>query len=44
MLFVVLVSLIISTVMDAVVIVHAIMQTVDNQGVCKRVGGFLVLC
>lgn len=40
----VLASLIISTVMDAVVIVRVIMQTVDNQGVCKRVKGFLVLC
>lgn len=40
----VLASLIVSTVMDAVVIVRMIMQTVDNQGVCKRVEGFLVLC
>ena len=40
----VLVSLIISTVMDAVLIVRMMMQTVDNQGVCKRVEGFLVLC
>ena len=32
----VLASLIVSTVMDAVVIVRVIMQTVDNQGVCKR--------
>lgn len=40
----VLASLIVSTVMDAVVIVRVIMQTVDNQGVYKRVKGFLVLC
>ena len=40
----VLASLIISTVMDAVVIVRMIMQTVDNQGVCKRAEGFLVIC
>ena len=33
----VLASLIVSTVMDAVVIVRVIMQTVDNQGVCERV-------
>lgn len=40
----VLASLIISTVMDAVVIVRVIMQAVDNQGVYKRVEGFFVLC
>lgn len=40
----VLASLIVSTVMDAVVIVRVIMQTVDNQGVYKRVEGFLALC
>ena len=40
----VLASLIVSTVMDAVVIVRMIMQTVDNQGVYERVKGFLVLC
>lgn len=40
----VLASLIVSTVMDAVVIVRVIMQMVDNQGVCKRVEGFLVIC
>lgn len=40
----VLASLIVSTVMDAVVIVRVIMQAVDNQEVCKRVEGFLVLC
>ena len=40
----VLASLIISTVMDAVVIVRVIMQTVDNQGVYERVKGFSVLC
>lgn len=39
----VLASLIVSTVMDAVVIVRVIIQTLDNQGVCKRVEGFLVL-
>lgn len=40
----VLASLIVSTVMDAVVIVRVIMQTVDNQWVYKRVEGFFVLC
>ena len=40
----VLASLIVSTVMDAVVIVRVIMQTVDNQGVYERAKGFLVLC
>lgn len=40
----VLASLIISTVMDAVVIVRVIMQMVDNQGVYKRVEGFVTLC
>ena len=39
----VLASLIVSTVMDAVVIVRVIMQTVDNQGVYERVNGFFVL-
>ena len=40
----VLASLIVSTVMDAVVIVCVIMQTVDNQGVYERAKGFFVLC
>lgn len=40
----VLASLIVSTVMDAVVIVRVIMQTVDNQGAYERVKGFLALC
>ena len=40
----VLASLFVSIVVDGVVFVRVIMQTVDNQGVCKRVEGFLVIC
>lgn len=37
----VLASLIVSTVMDAVVIMRVMMQTVDNQGIWGESGGLL---